>query len=326
MTTTDKKPRARAARVPAQVVEVQSEVAEVRSAALQAAVQRALEVGMQAAEEEQPPQQTATQLKLPLFNDAHVLPNAFLRSALFPGGEAKKPRPFVEKMPVFAVGDLRVTFTGQQFDQGDLDVLSGILEIGSSVGLGNEFRFSVYELLRKLDKPTGGKQYQWVHDTLIRLNGGTVEIRGKRGLFFGSFIEGGFGDSVAREYTVRVNPRLGVLFGLDMWSQVDREQRKALSRNTTAKALHCYYSSHADPGAHRYDTLAKVAGLRGKQKADVKRTVVKAHEALIDPKCGFLESYEAGAETISVKKAAQTTSQRRHLARKSMRRSRRISK
>ena len=277
--------------------------------------------GVESGQDVEERQARAVQLQLPIFAEALALPNAFLRAALFPVLDSKRPRQFVKKLPVFAVGDLEVTFTGEQFDQGDLDVLAGILEIGSPVELGNEFRFSSYQLLKLLGKPTGGKEYAWLHETLIRLNGGTVEVKKKRRLFFGSFIEGGFEDKAAKEYSVRINPKLGVLFGFDMWSQVDREQRRALGRNGTAKALHGYYSSHVEPGPHRYETLAAIAGLQNKQKADLKRKVVKAHEALKSPKCGFLEGYEAGPETITVRKRKATTSQGRHALKQPAKRS-----
>lgn len=260
--------------------------------------------------------------RLPHFSDALALPNAFLRAALFPALDTKKPRPFLKNAPIFAVGELAVTFTGEQFDQGDLDVLAGIMEIGTRLDLGSEFRFSAYELLNVLGRQTGGREYGALHLALIRLNGGTVEVKRKRQLFFGSFIQGGFEDQESREYTVQINPKLGALFGFDMWSQVDREQRRALKKNTTAKALHGYYSSHAAPGAHRYETLAAIAGIENKQKADVKRKVIKAHEALVDAKCGFLTGYEAGPTTITVEKAQHTASQLRHLARKLPRRRR----
>jgi hypothetical protein len=104
-----------------------------------------------------------------------------------------------------------------------------------------------------------------------------------------------------------INANLGALFGFDMWSQGNRTQRRALGKNSTAKALHGYYSTHA-PGAHRYENLASIAGLQNKQRTDVKRKVIKAHDVLKDPKVGVLASYEAGPETITVQKAAATRS------------------
>jgi hypothetical protein len=258
--------------------------------------------------------------RLPHFANAHALPNAFLRAALFPALDTQRPRPFLQGEKLYAVGDLTVTFTGQQFDQGDLDVLAGIFEIGTPLTLGSEFRFSSYALLKLLGKQTGGREYATLHKALIRLNSGTIEIKRSRRLFFGSFIQGGFEDEDAREYTVRINDKLGALFGFDMWSQVDREQRRALGKNGAAKALHGYYSSHANPGAHRYDTLAAIAGLTSQQRAHVKRKVIKAHDALANPECGFLVGFKAGPATITVQKAEHTVSQERHIKKRAHKR------
>lgn len=260
------------------------------------------------------------QLILPLFEAAYALPNVFLRSALFPAHSTQHVRRPLNGEKIFAVGDWYVTLTGWEFDQSDLDVLAGIFEIGTPVELGNEFVFSSYRLLKLLGKQTGGEQYDELHRSIIRLTGGVVQIKRKnRGrIFFGPFIkEGEAGEpdaSGARSYRVMINANLGVLFGFDMWSQVNRAQRRALGKNSTAKALHGYYSTHAAPGAHRYETLASIAGLQNKQRTDVKRKVIKAHDALKDPKVGFLASYEAGPETITVQKAAVTKSQQRHLS------------
>ena len=264
------------------------------------------------------------QLRLPFASEeAHILPNAFLRAALFKALETKSPRKFVRNEPIFSVRGLHVTFTGEQFDQGDLDVLAGILDFGSPVDLGSTFRFSSYRLLKHIGKRTNGDQYRWLLASLVRLRGGTIEVRSDKRHFMGGFIEVGEGeldqDYALKEYSVRLNPRLGVLFGIDAWSQVDRKQRQALGRNGTAKALHAYYSSHASPGAHRYETLAALAGLQNKQKADVKRKLVKAHEALQSPRCGFLKSFSLHPHTLTVTRAAPTASQERLVAKRSTR-------
>ena len=256
------------------------------------------------------------QLRLPFLEDAHAVPNAFLRAALFPALSSSEKRPFVQEKPVFSVGSLRVTFTGEQFDQTDLDVLTALFEVGSTRELGDQFTFSAYSLLKRLGRTTGGKDYSWLHRALVRLRGGTIEVFDKANLFFGGFIEGGVGNRARKEYTIRINPDLGALFGFDCWSQVDREQRRVLGKNSTAKVLHGYYSSHVNPGAHRYEVLGQIVGLKSRRMAGMKRTLIKAHEALKSDECGFLTGFEAGSETILVHKAEQTVSQQRHARRR----------
>lgn len=282
------------------------------SGGLDEAIQEAMAASL--AKAERSSSEDMGQLQLPFFQAAHVVPNAFLRSALFPAQDTKVERRFLDEMELFSVGDLQVTFTGKQLDQNDLDVLLAILD--KSEALGNQLHFSAYSVIKALGLHPGGKQYRALHASLTRLSGGVIKVRANRRFFFGSLIEGGFGDEVSQDYVVRLNPQLGALFGLDMWSQVDRVQRKKLKRSGAAKALHGYYSSHVAPGPHRYETLAKIAGLRSADRSRLKRSIVRAHETLADPGVGFLKSYKAGPDTISVEKTTATPSQRRLAARK----------
>jgi hypothetical protein len=251
--------------------------------------------------------------QLPLFEEAYAVPNALLRAALFPAREVSAPRRFVKRAPIFAVEGIQVTFTGEEFDQTDLDVLLGILAIGAYMPLGQTFTFSAHSLLKLLGKSTGGHDHDWLHGVITRLCGGIVDVRHNRKRFFNSFFNGGLKNENTGLYTIAIDPKLIVLFGCDMWSKIDRAQRDALGRNGTAKALHGYYSSHAKPGAHHIETLAKIAGLRAKQHAVRKRQVLKAHEALKAPPCGFLKDYTVEGESITVEKRP-TPSQARHLA------------
>ena len=98
-----------------------------------------------------------------------------------------------------------------------------------------------------------------------------------------------------------------------MWATIDKAQRQELGRNQTAKALHAYYSSHAAPGPHEYETLAEIVGLQNSNKRDLKANIIKAHEEL--KRVGFLSDYEASPTTIKVT-INHTPSQNRHIAKK----------
>jgi hypothetical protein len=265
----------------------------------------------------EPPTSNPCSKQLLLFKDkqAFAIPNAILRAALFPARDVTAPRRFLEKASIFAVEGIQVTFTGQEFDQTDLDVLLGILEIGAYVPVGQKFTFSAHALLKLLGRDTGGTQHEWLRGVITRLCGGIVVIRHNRRRFTGGLVKGDLENEVTGHHTVSINPELILLFGCDMWSKIDRAQRAALGRNGTAKALHGYYSSHAKPGKHHIETLAQVAGLQSKQRAMRKRYVLKAHDALKAPECGFLKDYTVEGECITVEKKP-TPSQARHLLKK----------
>jgi len=248
----------------------------------------------------------------PWANDRRAAPNIIYRSALFPALNSQT-RKFIKEKKVYSVGGLDVTFTGEQFDQSDLDVYLEILNLAKTVPLGQPVRFSAYSMLKALGRCTGKSDHIWLHSVLIRLRGGTVEMVTGKARFFGGLIEGGIRDEITHHYEVIINPSYARFFGFGLWSSIDLDQRRQLAQKSTAKALHAYYSSHTDPAPHRYDTLAGVVGLENKNRRDLKAKLIKAHEEL--KRVGFLLDYEAGPDKIAIK-ATMTPGQQQHLVRK----------
>lgn len=249
----------------------------------------------------------------PWSDDRRAAPNAVFRSALFPALNTKQGRRFVQKQKVYSIGGLDVVFTGQQFDQTDLDVYLEILNFAKAVPLGQPIRFSAYAMLKALGRCTGKSDHQWLHAVLVRLRGGTVEMVTDKARYFGGLIEGGIRDEVTKHYDITVNPSYAKFFGFGLWSSIDIDQRRQLAQKSTAKALHAYYSTHTDPAPHRYETLAGIVGLENKNRRDLKAKLIKAHEEL--KRIGFLMDYEAGPDKIAVK-ATMTPGQQQHLVRK----------
>ena len=249
----------------------------------------------------------------PWADDKRAAPNIIYRSALFPALNTKQRRRYVENQKVYSVSGLEVTFTGKQFDQTDLDVYLEILNLAKAVPLGQPVKFSAYSMLKALGRCTGKSDHIWLHSVLIRLRGGTVEMVTGKARFFGGLIEGGIRDEITHHYEVIINPSYAKFFGFGLWSSIDLDQRRQLAQNSTAKALHAYYSSHTDPAPHRYETLAGIVGLENKNRREMKASLIRAHEVL--KRVGFLLDYEAGPDKIAIK-AIMTPSQQRHVIKK----------
>jgi hypothetical protein len=244
-------------------------------------------------------------------------PNALVRSALFPvlHPTQKEDRRFLDQERVYSVAGIEVFFTGKQFDQSDLDVYLELLNMARPYPLGTPIQFSAYALLKALGLPTGGSNHARLHSVLIRLRGGTVDITDHSKRYFGGLIEGGIRDEITMDYEITINPKFAVLFGYGMWATIDSKQRRALGRNATAKALHAYYSTHAGPSAHRYETLAGVAGLSNRNPRQSRADIIKAHELM--KTAGFLSGYDAQADTITPL-INHTPSQNRALVKKAV--------
>jgi len=260
------------------------------------------------------PQLLAKVVQLDFWEDSRrAAPNIAFRSALFPALKFKEGRLFLKQKQLFATKGGEVYFTGEQFDQSDLDVYLEILNFAKPFPLGTPVRFSAYSMLKALARSTGKSDHTWLHSVLIRLCGGVVDMTDHKKRYCGGLIQNFIKDEITKEYEIVIDPKFAVLFGFGMWSTLDKTQRCDLGRNQTAKALHAYYSTHTAPAAHRYETLAEIVGLTDKNPRKAKMKLIAAHEEL--KQVGFLSAYEAGPETIKVK-INHTPSQSRHLVRK----------
>lgn len=232
--------------------------------------------------------------------DYRAAPNAVFRSALFPAlhPTQKENRQFLKNEDIFCVAGLKIIFTGEQLDQSDLDVYLEILNMARPFPLGTPVKFSAYALLKALGLSVGGNDHKRLHDVLIRLCGGVIDITDHEKRYFGQLLHGGIRDEITQNYTIKINPDFAVLFGFGMWSKIDLEKRRALGRNNTAKALYGYYATHINPTAHNFETLANLAGLTNSNKRQTKAAVIKAHEAMKE--AGILSDYTATAETIKI--------------------------
>ncbi|ASF48122.1 plasmid replication initiator TrfA [Methylovulum psychrotolerans] len=234
-------------------------------------------------------------------NDKRASPNAFFRSALFPAmnPKQKENRPFVKANKVFSIGGVVVEFTGEQFDQSDLDIYLELLNMAKPLPLGTELKFSAHSLLKALGIATGGKEHKRLHAVLIRLCSGVIDITDHKKRYFGQLLHGGIRDELTQNYEISINPKFATIFNGGNWASVDKQERQALGRNSTAKGLHAYYSSHVMPSFHKFETLASLLGLKNNDKAGIKRTLIKAHDELKET--GFLSGYELNEDGDSIK-------------------------
>lgn len=253
----------------------------------------------QAAEKSEPKLSTTTKQKqLDFFDDRkRAAPNAFFRSALFPAmnPKQKQNREFIKNKKLGSASGVTAFFTGEQPDQSDLDIYFEFLNIQKLLPVGAPVKFSAYGMLKALGLSKGGENHKHLHAVIIRLCGGVLDITDHEKRYFGQLLHGGIREELTMNYEIYLNPKFADFFN-KLWSSVDIDQRRALGRNATAKALHCYYSSHAAPTAHKFETLAEIIGLTDPAKAQLKRTIIKAHEAL--KAIGFLSDYEVKGDQI----------------------------
>lgn len=242
-----------------------------------------------------------TVAQLPLWPEPkRGAPNSFIRSALFAAIQGKD-RQFFKEAVLASQDGITVKYTGEQLNQGDLDVWETIVHLAREQPLGTVASFTAHELLKEMGLPTGNSQHKQLHTTLLRLTACAVEVTHAGRTYFGPLIKSGAKDEVTRHYGIELNKGIIKLFGDNQWTALDWKQRQALRRKPLAQALHAYYSSHREPFAVKLATLQAYTGSRNKQVASFKRQVREALRELVD--VGFLESFDIVGDMVSVKRS-----------------------
>lgn len=200
------------------------------------------------------------QLNLPLWPEAvRAIPNAVLRGALF--NVAKVRANCTNLTLLTSVSGVEIRFKGERFNQTDLDVLEQLLHLARLQPIGSQIRFNTKTLLRALDRQTGKTQRDQLHEEIIRLRSGTVDLlwTADRKRFFGGLISKGVKDEETQEYVIELEPRIMELYQ-NGYSYINHDQRQQLGANNIARWLHAFYSTHEHPFPYKVATLRDLCG------------------------------------------------------------------
>lgn len=256
------------------------------------------------------PQPPAPQMALDLWPDAvRGVPNAVLRGALF---SVSQRRTWVENQVIASVEGNVVRFTGQRFNQTDLDTWEMILHLARLQPLGNKVNFTAHSLLKALGRGTGQSQHKQLHDEIVRLRGGTVAITWTETgrTYIGGLIHQAARDDVTGRWHVELTSSLLTLYETG-YSQVDWGQRQALKANNLSKWLHGFYASHAKPYPYKVRTLKGLCGSASKDLRDFRRMLKASLADLVD--IGLLEEWHIDQSDLVTVRKAPTRSQKRHI-------------
>lgn len=229
-----------------------------------------------------------TLLQLPFAHNRHIVPNVCLQSALF-GMVIKGQRKFVNGQVVASFSSISVKYTGEQLDQGDLDVFIHAIHITAQKekesfpeGL---VQFSVRGFLKAIDRKPGKSGQQWLLNSIRRLSASNVEIQFTNKSYFDMFsiygaslINDYFYDPVKKKYYLRVNSCLGTLFERG-WTPLCWKERLQLTGQLT-KWLHGLYSS-TETYPIKVSSLHRLSGSRCKRITDFRRSLKVSFKELV---------------------------------------------
>jgi TrfA protein len=198
--------------------------------------------------------------QLPLWSqDVRGLPNPVLRGALF---TISREREIFKKRTIIAsLSNMEIRFTGERWNQADLDVWENLVHIARLQPLGERLHFTAHSLLQLLGRDTGGHDHEALKNDIVRLMGGIVEINwlDKKKSYASGLISKCFRDEETGMYALELPRELYELY-TEGTTRIDWAARKALGTHSLAKWLHCFYASHGEPYSYKVKTLHKLCG------------------------------------------------------------------
>lgn len=257
------------------------------------------------------PKKPAPQMSLDLWPDAvRGVPNAVLRGALF---SISKRREFVKNELIASVEGHQIRFTGQRFNQTDLDTFEMLVHLARLQPLGNRVDFTAHSLLKTMGRGTGKSQLQQLHDEIIRLRSGNVEITWEAldKVYGEGLVKKYYMDRTIGRYVVELSPEMLTLYETG-YSQVDWGQRQALTNNLS-KWLHGFYASHAKPYPYKVSTIKDLCGSTSKDLRDFRRMLKTALADLVT--VGMLVDWTIDEKDLVTVQKVPTFSQRQYLER-----------
>jgi hypothetical protein len=191
------------------------------------------------------------QQSLPLiFENSRVIPNAFIRSALF-GMVKKGARKFIDE-EVLAMNPYKMRYKGDLLDQNDLEVWDTVIYLAKQLNADDRIETSIYRILKEIGLQTNsGNNTKAIVARLTRLQGGQLTYSGKtpenkKILYVGSLIDD-FTYSEDGKLIIRFNKTLRNLFIENDYTFIDCNTRLVLGDSQMTKWLFHLYSSHKTP-------------------------------------------------------------------------------
>lgn len=257
---------------------------------------------------------SSSQMTLPFWPEAvRGIPNAVLRGALF--GVAQR-RETVKEELLCSVSGVEIYFTGERFNQTDLDLFEMLLHLGRLQPLGERIEFTAYSMLKALGRHTGKTQRRQLRQELVRLRAGTMEFRWTKtgkGFIGGMLANIAFDDKANQigRYAVWFDKQVMTLYDHG-YTRIDWESRQALGANNLAKWLHSFYATHAAPLPYKVSTIMGLCDSKASRVVDFRRLLRAALDEL--EAIGALKGYIDENDLVIIEKVP-TPSQNRHLRR-----------
>lgn len=153
---------------------------------------------------------------------------------------------------------LRIRYSGPVLSQADLDVWQSWLDMASRAG-SLTIRCSNAALLASLGRTDGGKQYQLLHEQIIKLVGAVPEVTASGKIEMDNLLTASFDDDT-RLWEIRLNPYIAQLFKSFGYTRINLTERRALADSPLAQWLHIFFATHDDAAPYALTQLQRLSG------------------------------------------------------------------
>ncbi|MFT6213307.1 MAG: hypothetical protein ACJARD_001442, partial [Alphaproteobacteria bacterium] len=226
------------------------------------------------------PQQTAQIIQLPVWPESkRGVPNSAFRGSLFAAIQGKQRQAF-KKTLICDEDNLKIYFTGWQFDQSDLDVWEALLHIAKDKPLGTPLEFTENSLLKMLGRSNGKANYEWLRETIDRLNSGLIQITHNNYSYMGNLLTEAERDEITNHAKIIINPKMKRLFDAGYTITNWDERQRIGTRKPLALWLHGFIGSHAKLYPTKVETFHRLSGSVNAEMHGFKRQLIKALDYL----------------------------------------------
>lgn len=221
-----------------------------------------------------------------------IVPHDFVRSSLFTVSNHKIKREYFKKNDIYAFGNTKITYTGEELRQDDEDVWMHLIYLAAKRNT-LEVDFMPYKFMRQLDWPARVQYRDKLKESIDRMVATNITITNtnlRQGLSISlirKFIWKDDDEQNLKYWSIYLEPELVKLFDNFSYVKLYWEQRQKLK--PLAKWLHAYYSSHSEPFAVKLSTIQQASGSKTKQAKHFKENVRKSLIELAQ--VGYLETF-----------------------------------
>ena len=215
--------------------------------------------------------------------DLRHIPNDYARSSLFTARNKKEPRKSLLQQQLFHYNEyISILYTGIELRAEDDEIIwLQILHYGQNIPLGEQFEFSIKDLVADVNWSKNGRYYDKARECISRLRANEVLVlnnkaygtSGSISLIANYTVVNDVGGKPTK-YRVWFDPGLIVLFAGNTFTSHAWKAYRELS--PVARRLADYIESHKDPFSLSVDKFKQMCGSSSANLSSWRQTVKKA--------------------------------------------------